>query len=96
MARLRAENEEEEQQLTAHDQSGGPEDNKPRPKEVFVQVDEAELEGLDEQEQMRRCDVCWDSLGDSPPPRDKRWKIIERVLLAGLQPRTRLASIDNT
>jgi hypothetical protein len=41
MARLRAENEEEEQQLTAHDQSGGPEDNKPRPKEVFVQVDEA-------------------------------------------------------
>lgn len=54
MARLRAENEEEEQQLTAHDQSGGPEDNKPRPKEVFVRVDEAELEGLDEQEQMRR------------------------------------------
>ena len=54
MARLRAENDEEEQQLTALDHSGAPEDNKPCPKEGFFRVDEAELEGLDEEEQMRR------------------------------------------
>jgi U4/U6.U5 tri-snRNP-associated protein 3 len=52
MARLRAENDNEEQQLTAVDHPS--DDNTRKPKEDIVRFDENELEGLDEEEQMRR------------------------------------------
>ena len=52
MARLRAENEEEEKQLAVLDE---PVDNNMlKPKEQFVEVNQEELEGLDEDEQMQR------------------------------------------
>ena len=52
MARLRAENEQEEKRLAALDKVEV--DTAPKPKQEFVQVHAAELEGLDEEEQMRR------------------------------------------
>lgn len=57
MERLRAENEEEEKHLAAldhksEDSSGTAAARKPQ--EEIVQVDEEELEGLDEEEQMRK------------------------------------------
>jgi len=51
MARLRAENEEEEAQLAKLD---SPSQQMPQPKEQFVKVNQEELEGLDEEEQMQR------------------------------------------
>jgi U4/U6.U5 tri-snRNP-associated protein 3 len=59
MARLRAENDEEERKLTAldtrsEDVAKKNKSSAPKPKEQIIQVDEKELEGLDEEEQMRR------------------------------------------
>lgn len=58
MARLRAENDEEERRLEMKDKKELEKDESQRrarkAKEQFVQVDEQELEGLDEEEQMRR------------------------------------------
>lgn len=59
MARLRMENDEEEQKLTTleekqlADSSDAARDSKHNPKESIVQVDEAELDGLEEEEQMK-------------------------------------------
>jgi U4/U6.U5 tri-snRNP-associated protein 3 len=58
MARLRAENDEEERRLEIRDRKELEKDESQRrarkAKEQFVQVDQQELEGLDEEEQMRR------------------------------------------
>ena len=57
MERLRAENEEEERRLAALDRKADgaqAEEAAPKPQEEIVAVDEAELEGLDEEEQMRK------------------------------------------
>lgn len=56
MERLRAENEEEERRLASfNDQSeAAAEEATARPQEQIIQVDEEELEGLDEEEQMRK------------------------------------------
>ncbi len=51
MARLRAENEEEEAQLAKLDE---PKQPNMQPKEHFIEVNQEELEGLDEEEQMKR------------------------------------------
>ncbi len=51
MARLRAENEEEEAQLSKLDE---PKQPKMQPKKHFIEVNQEELEGLDEEEQMKR------------------------------------------
>ena len=56
MARLRAENEEEEQKLAAltNPSSIQVETAAPTAKEAIIEVDEEELEGLDEEEQMQK------------------------------------------
>ena len=57
MARLRMENEEEEKRLVADVEDNGPGGSRkrmPDPTKEIVQVDESELEGLDEEEQMKR------------------------------------------
>lgn len=58
MARLRAENDEEERRLAIMDRKEEEQNEAQRrakkAKEQFVQVDEKELEGLDEEEQMQR------------------------------------------
>lgn len=59
MERLRAENEQEEQRLAALDRKqdgSGPAAAAPatKPQEEIVKVEAAELEGLDEEEQMRK------------------------------------------
>jgi U4/U6.U5 tri-snRNP-associated protein 3 len=53
MARLRAENEEEERQFAALEENTG-KPNEKSAKDSIVQVDDKELEGLDEEEQMRK------------------------------------------
>ena len=54
MARLRQENEEEERLLAAPSQEEEEREKRPDPKNEIVEVDEEELEGLDEEEQMKR------------------------------------------
>ena len=57
MERLRMENEEEEQRLDQKRSGGGYEDKvtvAAKPQEEIVEVDQEELEGLDEEEQMRK------------------------------------------
>ena len=58
MARLRAENEQEERQLAAamdqlDDEHGGAGGKKKGPKDAIIEVNPEELEGLDEEEQMK-------------------------------------------
>lgn len=60
MERLRAENEEEENRLAALDRKSSGDQHQTKetattkPQEEIVQVDESELEGLDEEEQMKK------------------------------------------
>lgn len=56
MERLRAENEEEERRLAAWDRRAEVEETTPtvQPQEQIVQVNPEELQGLDEEEQMRK------------------------------------------
>jgi len=57
MIRLRAENEEEEHQMTALTNPGGvgsTASGNPSAKEAIIEVDDEELEGLDEEEQMQK------------------------------------------
>lgn len=56
MEKLRAENEEEEKRLSALDQhvEQKPEEAEAKPQEEIIEVNEAELEGMDEEEQMRK------------------------------------------
>lgn len=55
MARLRAENEQEEQQIAAamEQDEGGAGGSKKGPQERIIEVNTEELEGLDEEEQMK-------------------------------------------
>jgi len=55
MARLRAENDDEEKKLAALDEKDDKKGQKKssKPQESIIQVDESELEGLDEAEQMQ-------------------------------------------
>jgi U4/U6.U5 tri-snRNP-associated protein 3 len=57
MARLRAENEQEEQKLSgmhAADGGSGPASAHVSAKDAIIEVDEEEIEGLDEEEQMQK------------------------------------------
>lgn len=54
MARLRAENEQEEAKLAQLEDAQTNDEKRAQPKKDFVLVDQEELEGLDEEEQMQR------------------------------------------
>lgn len=54
MAKLRAENEQEERRLVEVTEPQDPKEKRAEPKSEFVTVDDQELEGLDEEEQMKR------------------------------------------
>jgi hypothetical protein len=53
MARLREEMKEEDAELSALDTGKDREDAKPKPQETIIEVNQDELEGLDEEEQMK-------------------------------------------